>query len=773
MTKSYIRELGPKTVANGYKVVAVRPNSKAPIGKAWQENPLTEKECAEYPEKSAGVGILCGVGDMPICCLDIDCSDKNIVDEILNEIGFFETYLTRTGRAPRKAVVLRAEEAGWKSKAGKFFEKNGELIRFEVLGKGKQFVAYHIHEKTQMPYVWDEGKDGYEPASYPASELEVISAKRVDELIEAFEKIALKHGYKPVGPSGCGASSSDDPFGTEPCGLTLSQAREIVLGAKIDHPDYNTYIRVGMALHFEFQGAEEAMLIWNEWALDKQGYRGFDALSYKWSTFNRGAGDDPITMRWLIKEFNKYHDNFENGVTELDLSKRLYRIFDGKLKKIDGYDEWFFFNGKHWDRVSNEYFTALVAQNIEHMMFRAAKDAPKELEKAAWSEYGKFKAKASSLVSRVVTNMKREFEHLVKASDFDQDIRYFGVDNGDIDLSTGEFLPPDKRRKISLSSSVVYDPEAKCPLWRRTVEECLGSKRLADFFQVLMGYALSGTTKEELFIILHGAGCNGKSTLMRILAGVFGEYYRAISSETFASIVKGASTVGGARADLIALKGARLVVGQETDEGARLNESGIKSMTGGDPVVARQMYSSKVETIDPTWTMILSTNHLPIIKATDDGIWRRLVFLEFPRNFDKDPQIKKNLNLTDELREELPGILNWLLEGLKSYRKNGLQVPDEVRYSKEKLREGSDVLERWRTERLESCEIVPGEGLKAKDAWADFLRWARDGEEEVSHYTKTFFTRRLKEKVKEGRLYKNTWMFQGVKLREDEEEELW
>lgn len=771
MTKSYIRELGPKVVANGYKVVAIRPNSKAPIGKAWQENPLSEKECAEYPEKSAGVGILCGVGEYPICCLDIDCGDSEIVEEILGIIGFFETDLVRTGRAPRKAVVLRAASAGWKSKAGKFFEKDGELIRFEVLGKGKQFVAYHIHEKTQMPYTWDNANEKYEPAYYPAEELEVITAERVDELLAEFERIALAHGYKPVGQASGGGRDESDPFGTEPCGLTISQAREIVLGAKIDTPDYNTYIRVGMALHFEFQGDEEAMLIWNEWACDKPGYRDYESLAYKWSTFNRGAGDDPVTMRWLIKEFNKYHDNFDNGVTEFDLSKRMYKLFDGKLKKIENYDDWFRFDGKHWERVGNDYLTALVAQSVEHIMFRSAKDAPEELKKAAWSEYGKFKAKASSLVSRVVTNMRREFDQLVRVNDFDNGTRFFGVENGDIDLQTGEFLPPDKRRKISLSSSVIYDPQAVCPRWRRTVEECLGSAKLALFFQTLMGYALSGTTKEELFIILHGAGCNGKSTLMRILAGVFGEYYRAISSETFASIVKGASTVGGARADLIALKGARLVVGQETDEGARLNEAGIKSMTGGDPVVARQMYSSTVEVIDPTWTMILSTNHLPVIKATDDGIWRRLVFLEFPRNFDKDPLIKKDLNLTDELRKELPGILNWVLEGLARYQKEGLNVPDEVRFLKEKLREGSDVLERWRTERLEPCEIEPSQGLRSKDAWNDFLRWAREGEEEIGQFTKTSFTRSLKEKIKEGRLSGTRWMFQGVRLREEEDTE--
>ena len=115
--------------------------------------------------------------------------------------------------------------------------------------------------------------------------------------------------------------------------------------------------------------------------------------------------------------------------------------------------------------------------------------------------------------------------------------------------------------------------------------------------------------------------------------------------------------------------------------------------------------------------------------------------------------------------------MNWVLEGLARYRKEGLNVPDEVRFLKEKLREGSDVLERWRTERLEPCVIEPGQGLKSKDAWNDFLRWARDGEEEIGQFTKTLFTRKLKEKIKEGRLYQRTWMFQGVKLREEEQEE--
>lgn len=95
----------------------------------------------------------------------------------------------------------------------------------------------------------------------------------------------------------------------------------------------------------------------------------------------------------------------------------------------------------------------------------------------------------------------------------------------------------------------------------------------------------------------------------------------------------------------------------------------------------------------------------------------------------------------------------------------------KVRFLKEKLREGSDVLERWRTERLEPCKIEPGQGLKSKDAWNDFLRWARDSEEEVGQFTKASFTRALKEKIKDGRMSGTRWVFQGVKLREEEQEE--
>lgn len=145
-----------------------------------------------------GVGILCGVGENPICCLDIDCSDESIVEEFLNEIGFDDTDLVRTGRAPRKAVLLRAAEAGWKSKATRFLEKDGVVIRLEVLGKGKQIVAYHIHEKTQMPYTWDNADCKYEPAYYPAEKLPDTTAEHVDELMQGFEKIAIAAGYKPV-----------------------------------------------------------------------------------------------------------------------------------------------------------------------------------------------------------------------------------------------------------------------------------------------------------------------------------------------------------------------------------------------------------------------------------------------------------------------------------------------------------------------------------------------------------------------------------------------
>lgn len=769
MAEFYIRKSGALAAENGYPVVAIYPNSKRPMGRDWNHNPLSKEECETFYNQEAGAGILCGFGRFPLACVDIDVSDEAIVKEMLELMSFRNTFFTRTGRAPRKAVIVRTERP-IRSFASRWFEKDGSQIRVEVLGEGKQFVAYHIHEKTHKPYEWDNFEG--EPADTPIEYVPLVTEELIRNWIESFERIAQEHGYKAVGTESYSTDSSDDlglKVETEKCGLTISSARRYLKGARLDKPTRDSFLKVGMALHFEFDGSEKAKLLWDEWARDKEGYRGFGGLSRVWASFKRKPTDNPLTMRWIIKEYYKHHDRVDDTLLEGALAVRIPENMDGGIKCLAGAGGAYIFNGVHWDRVFDSEGEGIVADEICKVMRERIGTAQtdEEREKAVKCLWD-FKRSFSSFVSRVYKGIGMVPGNLARVSDFDRATRYFGVANGDLDLLDRKFLPPDKDRMISLHSEVAYDPQAECPLWRTNMELWVG-KEVARFLQILFGYTLLGEpARHEYFVILFGEGCNGKSTMMRILSEVLGQYYCPINAETYASLAKPRSSVGTARADLIALKGARMVVAQESDEGAILNDSSVKAMTGGDPIVARQMYSSEVERIIPTWTTFLATNHIPRIKATDNGLWRRLVFVEFPRNFDKDPNVKRDPGLSGKLRTELPGILNWLLEGLTIYLKEGLVLPDSVikRIAGEK--ENSDVLARWFKERVQPAE--DGGYLDSKDAWVDFTSWARAGEEDIAGFTKTLLTRRLRKKVNRWKRLSSGHRLFGIKLKPDLED---
>jgi len=770
MAEFYIRKSGALAAENGYPVVAIYPNSKRPMGRDWNHNPLSKEECETFYNQEAGAGILCGFGRFPLACVDIDVSDEAVVKEMLEAMSFRNTFFTRTGRAPRKAVIVRTERP-IRSFASRWFEKDGNQIRVEVLGEGKQFVAYHIHEKTHRPYEWDNFEG--EPADTPIEYVPLVTEELIRNWIEAFERIAQEHGYKAVGTESCSADSSDDlglKVETEKCGLTVEEAREYIQGAKLDKPTREVFLRVGMALHFEFDGSEEAKLLWDEWARDKEGYRSYESLSRIWGSFNHSSTDNPLTMRWIIKEYGKHRGIItRNDCSEYALQERVPAVLKGRFKRFSENSDCCFFREGHWEKLSKSEGQGLVRQVVTSLFKKRLNEAEgDEFKKAVQKEIAGYKTRAYGLISRVYDGIAQVPAYLVRAGDFDKDTRYFGVANGDIDLKTGELLPPDPKRMISLYSAVTYTPGAECPIWRKSVEEWVGPV-VARYLQVLLGYVMLGQpSQHELFVILFGGGCNGKSTMTRILSRVFGQYYCPINTETYASLAKPRSSVGTARADLIALKGARMVVAQESDEGAILNDSSVKAMTGGDPIVARQMYSSEVERIVPTWTTFLATNHIPRIKATDDGLWRRLVFIEFPRNFDKDPAFKRDPDLTEKLDRELPGVLNWLLEGLSIYLKEGLVLPDSVSRRISQEREGSDVLARWCKERLQSAEN--DEYVDSEKAWVDFVSWARAGEEEIAAFTKTLFTRRLKEKHSVTKRLSRGWRLFGIKLRPDLED---
>jgi putative DNA primase/helicase len=272
---------------------------------------------------------------------------------------------------------------------------------------------------------------------------------------------------------------------------------------------------------------------------------------------------------------------------------------------------------------------------------------------------------------------------------------------------------------ITNSTGVEYNPKAKCPLFEKTVLDAFfGAQEMVEFFRRLMGYAILGNPKENLIVIPFGDGSNGKSTVLTTIFKALGDYAKMTPAETF--LGEGKSSAGGAREDLLRLRGARFVYVGEPDENKELKEGLVKSMTGGESIIARGLYSRVSVEFIPTWTVVMPTNHKPIIKGGDHGIWRRLMMVPFTRNYDKDASVKKDPSRTEKLKNELQGVLAWLVQGALEYQQIGLNEPKQTKDAKDAYKDEMDLLGDWIRECCEEGDFKE----TSQNLWVSWKQYA-------------------------------------------------
>ena len=219
-------------------------------------------------------------------------------------------------------------------------------------------------------------------------------------------------------------------------------------------------------------------------------------------------------------------------------------------------------------------------------------------------------------------------------------------------------------------------------------------------------------------------------------------------------IVKGSTN--GANSDIARLEGARFVVSSELNEGSRLNEGLTKQITGGDRVVARHLYGKEFE-FDPCCKIWMATNHEPIIRGTDEGIWRRIIILPFDHIIAKEDVDPK---LYDKLKSEAVGILNWAVEGTIKYQLEGLEVPESIRCAVDDYRGQMDEVQAFLEDETEPYE---GAQVASKVLYAHYQDWARrNGEYVFSHKA---FSQKMKDKCKKKHTRTGT-VYLGIRTTE-------
>ena len=338
----------------------------------------------------------------------------------------------------------------------------------------------------------------------------------------------------------------------------------------------------------------------------------------------------------------------------------------------------------------------------------------------------------------------------------DTDPWQLNVQNGVIDLRTGQLRPHRRDDSISKLAPVAYDPNATCPRWERFLQEIFtDNEELITFIRRAVGYSLTGDVRERALFICYGVGRNGKSTFLETIAELLGEDY-AIRTPTRTFLTK---RDDGIPNDVAQLKGKRFVHASESGEGKRLDEEFIKDATGRDTLSARFMRGEWFQ-FKPQFKLWLRTNHKPVIRGTDPAIWDRPRLIPFTERFEG----REEKDLPEKLRAELPGILTWAVQGCLSWQINGLGMPEAVQQANEAYRRDMDVLGDF----LAECCIVAGYArVETTALYKAYVHWAeKNSEHPLGRRT---FRERLQERgfmsIEAGHNKRYTW--QGLALQEN------
>lgn len=426
-----------------------------------------------------------------------------------------------------------------------------------------------------------------------------------------------------------------------------------------------------------------------------------------------------------------------------------------KFNAVD--KKWFFFNGSYWQEDIGNQKVELAAERVANSIKKEKPElsfSTKTDEDKAMNEWYRFQKDSRSHMAKM--HMIDEFKKyvIVKHGEFDKEDMLLNTESGYVDLSSGELHDHDIDKKFSHQTIAEYSDNVDAPLWEKFLNQIFNNdEELIHYVQKAIGYSFTGSVDEQCLFILNGRGRNGKSVFSNVVSDVAGNYAKQMNVQT---IVAKKNQSGSANSDIARLEGARIVTSSELNEGDRFDESLVKQLTGGDKILARFLYGSEFE-YKPKFKIWMATNHLPIIRGTDDGIWRRIKIIPFNIQIPKEKVDKK---LEYKLKAEYTGILNWIVQGAIMWQQEGLEDPEAVTKVIETYRAEMDPLDAFLEE---CCTTGQNYSIKAREMYDAYHEWAKESEEykmSLNKFGREMSKKLLRVKRRDG------WYYVGLKLKE-------
>ena len=441
------------------------------------------------------------------------------------------------------------------------------------------------------------------------------------------------------------------------------------------------------------------------------------------------------------------------NLTDYGNAERLVHYHGDIIRYCETLKTWFIWDETRWKTDDNLEIERLAKDTVRKI-YSEASICDNDNQRKAIADHAKH-SEANTKIQAMITLAKSEANIIIGVNDLDNNGYLLNCKNGTIDLKTGELLPHNKDDYITRIIPITYDIEVDSSLWSKFLNEIfLGDEELIKFIKYSVGYTLTNLINEQCFFICYGTGANGKSVFLDTLEYLMGDYGKRVSPETF----EAKKYNNTASEDLAGLKQIRYISTVETAQGHRLSESLMKTMAGGDSTIrARFLYQNSFEFMQ-TYKIWIATNYKPIIKGTDEGIWRKVRLIPFEYNI---PLENQNKFLKDELREEMSGILNWALEGCLGWQKMGLNnvMPDRVSKATKAYREEMDNISSFISE---CCVIQKDVKIKATELYEAYIDYSGD------KISRKFFGTRLRELGYKNEKFNSGWFWTNLGLKTDD-----
>jgi len=752
-------------VRHGLAVCAIPLGRKGPAAIGWNslENAITSPDAAAT--LTGNVGLLhAWSGTMALDVDDWGAASEWLLARGINLGQLFaapDRVEIVSGRAGRGKLLFRLPTSlGLPIQTLQIKDDGGEMIlEFRCADKSgntvQDVLPPSIHPDTGRPYLWGGSGDWRKLPVIPEALLQVWQ----DELPKRAKGSALTAPLPPPGfaPQSFAPQPGFPPLEEGLFGVTVVESALECVSPDIAYAGWRNIV----------------------WAVMSTGWKCAPQIAHGWSKLAPHRYD-PAAVDALIRSFDPtkgiklatlFHYARQNGWTmpqqyplaivpsapqpapapgrlsayrpvdwsvhgDIRNARHFAAMFGGRLLYIHGLKKWLRWSDDRWVLCDQGQEIEAAKETAQAMLADATRSLAVDQDRGKWrvkeavAAHHISRIKATLDLARTVPGMSAG--HV----DLDPNPELLGVGNGVVDLKTGTLIANRPDMLITRHCGADYDTAAVCPRWLQFMAEVFpGDQATINAVQRLLGYTLTGLNTEEIIVFCIGFGANGKSIFGNIVNRIIGGYGK-VAPHSLLAARRGDDH--SARGDIAMLEGARLVSVNELPSGMRLDEQAVKVLAGREPISARPLYG-EFFTFDPRFTVWVRTNHRPIVKGDDDGIWRRIVVVPFRQKFEgaqRDP------NLEAKLLAERVGILRWMIEGARQYLTAGsLALSPAILAEQGQYRRESDLLGEF----LADCTAVDTAGrVLDKELFFKWCGWC-DGNGYKAG-SKATFTQRLTER---------------------------